>query len=401
MNTKFYIPIKLLEKIDEAIDIDWRFADLKERQRQKLVKRLVELWYFIYQSQINDDDLPNLQFYVDIHTDDLRRFDIMIAGLRLRYRDLIKIIPNLIGCNGSYLNGKYSLGYRVNTRFLQFTNLVEYNIDFDLVLKRTKNKEYWLNKYPEQSNLIEDAYNTKINLDEYLSWLQQNIGTELNPVYDKTSGKIKRRFLTPERLYAHFNMALKVNLQNLWFKLSNEGRFYSSISNLPSKSIDFLSLHGGKTKRCDIKNCQPLLLATLIDNKQFKQDCQSGIFYDKIRTTLLESVSDLKRSQIKIMIYRYIFFASKQLKSGVLYDTMVNLYGDAISQINHLKSNINLAHQLQKMESDIFVKKIGKIKLPKLIRHDEVIVLENDGEKIQNYLIKEFNNLGIKVEFAE
>jgi hypothetical protein len=385
---KLLIPLKLIEKINDAIDIDWRFSNLKEKSRQKLTKRLIELWYFIYQKQINDGDVKNLKFFVDIHSKEFRHFDIMIDGIRLSYKELLNILHNLVKSNETYLRGEYPCGWRINTDFLSFSNLTEASIDFNNVFKNTKNKEFWLNKYSNQKNLIEDAYNVSIDLDAYLKWMNDNVGIELNPVYNKKTGILERRFLTPERIYLHLNLALKVNLKNIWFKMSNEGRFYSSISNLPSKAIDFIKLYGLETKRVDIKNCQPLLLSTMIDNDDFKRDCELGVFYDNMGTALFgESAS---RSKVKLMCYKFIFFGSKPLKSGNLYDTMKKLYGEAINQINHIKEDKCLAKELQTLESDIFVNNIGKIKMFKLLRHDEVIVPINEVQKLKDYLRKEF-----------
>jgi len=395
---KLLIPVKLIEKVIESIDIDSRFSNLKETNKQKLTKRLIELWYFIYVRQINEPDVKNLKFYVDIHSNEFRNFDIMIEGIRLRHVDLLDILDGLIKCNETYLNGKYSYGWRINTDFLLFSNLTEIEIDFNLIFKRNKNKEFWIIKYPQHKNLIEDAYRAEIDLDAYLKWMNDNVGIELNPVYNKKTGMLERRFLTPERIYNHFNLALKLNVKNIWFKLSNEGRFYSSISNLPSKSIDFIKLYGFETTRIDIKNCQPLLLSSKINNDDFKRDCELGLFYDNIGTTLFgESVSTQTRTKIKLMCYKFILFGSKPLKSGKLYDAMEKLYGDTIHQINNIKNDDCLAKQLQKIESDIFVKGIGAIKMFKLLRHDEVIVTIKDSDKVKDYLRKEFKKINLRL----
>jgi hypothetical protein len=396
---KLLIPVKLIDKISDAIDIDWRFSNLKEKNKQKLTKRLIELWYFIYQKQINDTDVKNLKYYVDIHSDEFRKFDIMIEGVRLRQQDLLKLLSGLVKCNGSYLSNKYSYGFKIVTDFLSFSNLSEIQIDFNLIFKGTKNKEFWLNKYPNNKSLIEDAYNVSIDLDSYLNWMNSNVGIELNPVYDKKTGLLEKRFLTQERIYLHFNLALKVNLKNIWFKISNEGRFYSSISNLPSKSIDFIKLYGFETVRVDIKNCQPLLLSSMINNKEFKKDCEAGVFYENIGTALFgESASYLNRGKVKLMCYKFIFFGSKPLKSGKIYDAMEKVYKGTTSEINNIKQDTCLARELQKIESDIFVNKIGKLKMFKLLRHDEVIVSVNDKEKIKNFLVKEFKNKDLNIK---
>ena len=394
---KIVVPTLLIEKIKDNITIEPNLSELKVKQEQKLIKRLIELWYFIYHKQINDNKSINLKYFVNVHKDELMIFKIEVGGIRLHYTKLLSLLYNLVERNETYSSGSFSYGYRIKTDFISFGKLTEFEIDFNLIFKETKNKEFWIEKYPNQKNLIEDAYNTTIDLDEYLFWLKDNIGCELNPVYNKKTGFIEKRFLTEERLYQYFNMALKINLKNIWFKISNEGRFYSSISNLPKSAVQFIKLYNEKTIAIDITNCQPLLLSTMINNQKYKQDCVDGIFYDVLERTLSDE-SSTSRNEVKLLCYKYIFFGSKTLSSGKLYSAMEKEYKGVITQINNIKQDKCLAKTLQEIESDIFVNKIGKIRIPKLLRHDEVIVSLSNQERIKDYLIKEFNNINIKLK---
>jgi len=392
---KIKIPTLLIEKVIESVDIDYRFNELKEPKKQKLIKRLIEFWFFIYQKQIDDNDAINLKFYTDIHSNNFTNFGIKVGGIRLNYKDLLKLMSRLIESNGTYFSGQYSTGYRINTDFLKVSKLTECDIDLDLIFKKTLSKEFWLNKYPNNKNLIEDCYNASIDLDDYLFWMQNNIGIELNPVYNKKTGILEKRFLTEDKVYLYFCMALKVNLQNLWFKISDEGRFYSSISNLPKSSVKFIRLYNEKTTSVDISNCQPLLLSTMIDNKLYKKDCVNGLFYDELIKILPEEIG---RNEIKVMCYKYIFFGKNKLKSGKLYNAMNSRYNGVVEQINKIKEDTCLAKKLQTIESNIFVNNIGKLKVFKLLRHDEVIVSLSNESRTKDFLIKEFDNLKIKLK---
>ena len=141
----------------------------------------------------------------------------------------------------------------------------------------------------------------------------------------------------------------------------------------------------------DIANCQPLILSKLINNKQYKEDCENGIFYDKISKEL-----NTTRNEGKLLSYKYIFFNNNKLKSGRVYDAMVNLYGDVIHQINILRETMEIAKEMQKIESSIFVDKIGKMKLDMMIRHDSVSVIKEDYNIVKLAVIKEFNKIGLK-----
>jgi hypothetical protein len=383
------IPTKVLDEIQSYIEIDSRLSNSNEKEQQKLIKILIELWLLIYNKQIDDKDLLNLKGYVNINKNDFKSFNIQISGLRYYYRDLLEMLmfSGLISINDKYSNNSFYKGYRIETTSIKTDYLSEIEIDFDKVCCNN-NKSFWLNKYKKQSNLIEDAYNTTINLDEYISWINNNIGIELKPILK--NGRLTKRFLTEERGYHHIFLALKLNMKNIWFKLSDEGRFYSSISNLPSGSVPFIRLYGCKTINLDIKNCQPLLLSTIINNKQFSSDTQEGLFYDKMASEL-----NMDRNEFKVLSYKYIFFGSNELKSGKIYDCMEKLYKGIMVEINNIKREGCLAKKLQKIESDIFVKSIGKIKMHKCLRHDEVIVMENNKELMVKCLRREFNLFNI------
>lgn len=387
---KVKIPTKVLDEIQSYIKIDSRLSNLNEKNEQKLIKILIELWLFIYNKQIDDKDLLNLKGYTNIDSEEFK-FNIQLSGNRYKYKSLLNILKfiGLISINEKYSTGSFSMGYRVETTSIRTDYLSEIEIDFDKV-SCNNNKSYWLNKYPKQSNLIEDAYNSTIDLDEYINWINNNIGLKLKPIL--RGGRIVKRFLTEERGYQHIFLSLKLNMKNIWFKLSDEGRFYSSISNLPSGSIQFLKLYGCSTISLDIKNCQPLLLSTIINNKQFSYDTQGGLFYDKMATEL-----NIKKDEFKVLSYKYIFFGSKQLKSGKIYDCMEKLYKGIMVEINNVKGEGCLAKRLQKIESDIFVKSIGKVKMHKCLRHDEVIVMVDNKNLMVKCLRKEFNLFNINL----
>lgn len=390
------IPTKIIEVLSDYIKSDPDFSSINEKQRHKLIKVLVELWYFIYSEQIKDIEVSNLKMFVDIKKDELERFNVRLGKdiigneVRLKYAKLLEILIlcNLIERGNSYSAGKFPKGHRIISDFIG-NDYTQFEIDFDYIFKNVKNKSYWLDRMGTQSSLVEDCYNTEIDLSGYLNYLLENEGMELKPVL--INGRLNKRYLTRERIWHHFNLSLKVNLKNLWFKMSNEGRFYSSISNLPYTAVAFIKLYGEETREVDIKNSQPLLLATIINNDDYKRDVCSGQFYDKMANEL-----NIKRDEFKVMSYKFIFFGSNQLSSGKLYSAMEKVYPGLIGQINDVKKDLCLAKYLQELESNIFVKKIGALNIPKLLRHDQVIVKKNDLNIVLRYLKIEYSKLGLK-----
>jgi len=392
------IPTVLIEKINYSIDIDSRFINIDENRRIKLVKVLLEFWYFIYMRQVEDTTKPNLDFYINIHSRELNRFNITINKQRLRYNDLFTLLEDTITINTSedgskrYKGGSFTCAYKINTEFISISNMTEIELDTELIFSAGKDKKYWIKKYKNYKHLIEDCYNTEIKLDEYLYWLNNNIGKKLAPVFNKQNGKIESRFLTPDRAFYHFNLALKVNIKKLWFKLSNEGRFYSSITNLPKVSIPFIKLYNREVVSIDLKNCQPLLLNTIIDHKDFREDCSNGQFYDELLSVFSLGRENTTREMMKLLCYKYIFFGSNPLKSGKLFEALEVKYPGLISKINNIKEEYCLAKRLQQIESDIFVDYIGKIQISKLLRHDEVLVHIENVDRIKDSLRRRLSN---------
>lgn len=387
------LPTQVLIEIENYIKIDTDFSQIKEKQTQRLVKELASLWYFIYNRQ-QDITEPNLRKLKRIHNDDFRKFRFTLNRKDYGYAKLLNILEfaKLIRINPNHLAGQYTYSYKVLTSFISKGNMTMCEVDFDKIFKNTKNKEHWLGTYPEHANLINDIYFSSIDLDGYLDWMIQNKGIKLKPKLK--NGKLVKRWLTNEVICASFNAALKLNLKNIWIKKSEEGRFYSSVSNLPSTSVRFLKLNGAATFDIDIKNSQPLLLSVLLPKtqKQYKKDAESGIFYEKVA-----AVMGITRDIFKSYSYKYIFFNLNPLKSGKIYTAINNVYPGLIKEINNIKENTNLAHRLQEMESDIFVKNIGKLPFQKLLRHDQVIVTKENLDLVKNYLRLEYNKIGIKV----
>jgi hypothetical protein len=385
------IPIKLLDAIKFGIESSVKFINLNEKLKLRLTKCLVSLWIYIYETQRNDEDITTLKGYTNIKKDKLDRFSIILDGLSIRYTELIEFLEthNLLQKNQRYSVGAFPKSYRILTDFLEL-NFIEFEIDFNKIFENLKDKKYWIKKYPAYKKQINETYEVKINLTEYIKWITDNIGTELKPIIN--NGILERRFLTKERAYDYINDAIKINLGNIWFKVSDEGRFYNSTTNLSYTAIPHITLKRRKVKEIDVVNCQPLLLCGLIKNKIYKKDVEDGIFYEKMANELGKT-----RNEFKILSYKYIFFSNKELKSGAIYDALNKLYPNFIKELNELRKEISISRELQKIESSIFVDKISNYDYKMILRHDAVFVYEEDYEIVKALVKGEFKKLGLNV----
>ena len=386
---KLIIPTEVVSKVKFSIDSELDFISLTEKQKSNLNKTLLSLWYFIYNEQRSDEETFNLKGFTNIHSDILSRFRIKINNTSLHYNKLLDILSdnNIISINNKFSKGCFSQSYRIESDLIN-TNYSEVEIDFDKIFYNFKNKSYWLKKYPNLKKQINETYEVKIDLGEYILWMNNNIDLELKPIMN--NGTLQKRLLTKERIYDYINDALRINYDNIWFKLSNEGRFYNSTTNLSYTALPFIKLKRRSVREIDIANCQPLILSKLINNESYKNDCGMGIFYDRLSEEL-----NITRNEAKVLSYKYIFFSNKKLKSGKIYDCMKKLYGDVIEQINEIRDRIEISKEMQKIESDIFVNKISHLDFKMMLRHDAVYVYEEDYEIVKKYVIKEFNKIGL------
>lgn len=387
----FIIPTRLQDEIRTIIESDIRFISITQKQKINFNKVLISLWYFIYNTQKNDESITSLNGFTNIHYDNLEKFNIKIGSIRLKCSNLLELLNGkVIDINDKYSSGNFSIGYRIKTDFIN-GKYTEVELDFEKIFTNIKNKSYWLNKYPSYKKLINDTYEIKIELSEYITWLNDNIGLELKPVIK--NGIIEDRFLTKETIYDYINDALKVNYSNIWFKVSNEGRFYNSTTNLSYTSLPFIKLKRRSLVEIDVTNCQPLLLCGLISNKLYKQDVEKGIFYENMSREL-----NIRRNEFKVLSYKYIFFSKKPLKSGKIYNALEKLYPGFIYEMNELRSKIEVSKEMQKIESNIFVNKIGSLDFKMMLRHDAVFVYEEDYDIIKSYVIQEFKNIGLNAK---
>jgi hypothetical protein len=401
---KTQLPTALIECIDKYINEEETFFQIKEKQRQLLNKKLINLWYIIFSSQI-DDNHNTLKYYTNIPRENFRLFKFKFKTKVYQYNELLNFLNkwNLIEINHKYCSknqnkgcGSFSKSYRIRTEYLSGTQMSDVEIDFTKIFKNTKSMEYWLKIYPEYSNLIVDCYNTTIKLDEFIHYLYQNQGMKLK--FKLIDGRLMTTYLTAEKTILYINKVLKLHFKNLWFKVSDEGRFYSSLTNLPSVSTKYLKLYDKDVFELDVSNCQPLLLARLLKNSEYQKDVENGVFYKRMADKIGEC-SKIKwcDKKFKILSYRYIFFSNNPLKNGKIYDALNNCYPKLMEQINNLIKDKNLALALQRMESSIFIEKIGKLSYHKITRHDSVLVRIEDYRLFENLIYDAFQEIGLKV----
>lgn len=389
---EIYIYTELLTKITNIVNLS--FPEFNEKDKLRLTSNLIAIWYQIYEAQQNDEEALTLNYYTNIYSTDFKKYEIIISRNRLTYAKQIELlkIHGVVIINDKYEPKKFSKSYRVDTSFMtnSYTSVL---VNFKKLYKDQIIKEEWIKKFPNHRSQIEQVYLTKIDLPRYVEWIEKNIGISL-PKKTTKEGKTKHRTLTVEVSLRYINDALKINQGVIWFAIpDNTGRFYTSLTSLTNTAKPFFRLKGRPVVEIDINNCQPLLLSTIVDHPKYKRDCENGVFYDKLAKEL-----NMERKDVKVPAFKYIFFNDKELKSGMLYESMEKIYPGLISQINNIKTNSKLAIQLQKIEADIFVNHLALIGMDNILRHDSIFVYEENVEDMKRVIKTAFWKIGLNVE---
>lgn len=403
METK--IPIQIIDSLNTYIHES--YPSISDKNKLKLLQRLVEFWLFICMNHSHEMLINKNRFqqqevlkkvYSGISREILVKFKIYLEGNNLLYADLLKILQetNLIDINHIYSSGRFSKSYRPSLQ-LDFSKTQHISLDFKKILECFRSKEDLLLQYPENHKAIKDLYLTKIDLESYFD----KIDSLLGQVYKYK--KDKAVILTAELAFDLKIRGLKINLGIHFFSVSQTGRHYTSIANLPSLAVPYLSLHNQQTSEIDAANCQPLLLNLIIDHPKYKTACENGTFYTTMATQM-----GITREQFKLLSFGKIFFNNK-LITGTLAEKLDQVYPGLVEQINIYKFKSKKAakkageehtlwFKLQSLESKIFLNVTKQQLQPVVTRHDSILCHSNILKKISQELIKEFKKYDLNVQ---
>lgn len=376
MNLK--IPTPLVDLIYTSIEIDGKFSEFPATVKQKIFSKCIELWIYILDKQ-------NGNFYTNISWEEISKFRFKHNQNSYHYTTLIEILEraNILECNDKYSSGKFSKGYRILYNFTTNLDTTEVEIDIDKIFYNIKDKSFWISKYPKHSHLIQDCYKVKIQLNEWVKFLYNNEGMILKPVIE--NGFLKERTLDSKRILDYILRAIKINVNNIWFGTSEQGRFYSSIASLPSICTPFILLDNRKVLSLDISNCQPLLLSSIINCPKYKIDVENGSLYENVGREFYGEWNDDIKQKIKLQVM-VNFFNESPLLSGKFVDSFNKLYPGFINELNKIKEGNKVAHITHSMEASIIVDGVGSLNMTKILKHDEVLIFEENFTKVKTYI---------------
>jgi hypothetical protein len=153
------------------------------------------------------------------------------------------------------------------------------------------------------------------------------------------------------RLKARISIVLRTERDRFIRKGENVDRIYHTFSNVSRISRKYLNI---EFNNVDVKNCQPLLLVSYLKknkmdlDQDYKQDCESSLFYDRFIGT-----QGLDKEAAKVRLYKVIFFGFN--KRSIFNKKFKKLYPKTWQSLLDLKTKkVSLAAELQNLESSLF-----------------------------------------------
>lgn len=319
------------------------------------------------------------------------------------YKPLIDFLYayGFIDCNGSFVNGKRSMGYRLGPKYLELKKLGK--LKFYLAktfINPNRNRHRQKAKETAQEKYIYDCLEkVSINKDAAKAYIKE----------EQKNGKLS------ETQVESWNFHIDSIDGKAHYQVRSEkcGRVFNLVTNLPKSLRRFLTLDQKPLYNVDVKSCQPLLLAALypkdsVEGKKYKELVESGNFYKDVADHLNLELNEEAKNEIKGRLWSCIF--GKNYIFGEKDNNLVNYYRAKFPELIEIMMNVKRkltkkeekAHAklpilLQKMESEAFidhiVDKFRVLNIPLLTVHDSILCHEEHVEFAKNTIESVFKEL--------
>ena len=377
---KLKYPLLLRSRLAEIIDNHQYTIGLSDELKNKIVDKCIDLWLYIMNSQLHQyahnldlrTKLDRMKLYafdepVPIHRTTLsKRFRIHRI---LYYNHFLTILQDIgvIEVDDWYKVGSQSKGYKINKKVLKsaYGEIVWIEPTDPTDKHKYKNKEEWIREFQENRTLIENHYKCLINIEE----LERDLKTQV------VLGEIGI-----DKYFSFLNQSLMFNQKYFWFaRKDGRGRFYSSFTSLPKVVRKHITLDGSFVCEIDLKNAMPLFVSYVVDNKDFRDDCLKGIFWEKLANYL-----QIEKSEVKVLFFTDITY-NKTLRKTKMYRAIEELYPGLYDMIDEVKQRGDIYEKYTDLESKIFIDGMKPFDFPYLSIHDCLVVrnIESDKRKAE------------------
>lgn len=339
-----------------------------------------------------------------------------------RIKRYIKVLEkcDILETNGKYIVGEQSKTYRLNPELLSDPVKVEISGESKLVknlLKFYRDDQKRSYRLPEHLRMMREKF---LNLDfDYVSM----------------TGFANKNYVGAKLIYALNSIERLQDKRTRYFKINKtNGRLDTNLTNLPSELRNFIS---GNYVSIDAANSQIFLFNPIINiiylqqglyvsnsdvvnivesfgrrtiqrilkKSQKSENCDFGDIYEFIRITtagtfyerFMEHYPAMSRGEVKSTMFK-VFYSSNWKKGLVPYKKEKEIFAevfptvyDIIYELKRKQYNL-LAITMQKIESDLFIKKISKrlcgLGIVPLTIHDSIVV-EREHEEIAFSIMNE------------
>jgi hypothetical protein len=369
-----------------------------------------------------------LNEYVNLKNSYLENFAGKIQEAKRKAKEL-----GIIHCDGEYITGKKSYGYRITDKFISLpTHRVQCRYKkLNTRIMTIKRKEY------------ENLSKTNRHL---WKWLLQIVCN--HPTIDFIQ-KLKEKY-SKEQIETFLFQIQEINDKNFYLQKDGFGRVHSNITNFYSPFREELTIKEKRLKEIDISNSQPLFLLisyinynnynksinktyhhqppiyesrisnenTLIskeysvledhesvvfelpkDIQLFKELCLSGTLYEFLmkETSFLGDRKEFKEKEWFKFLYGQLFIESKLKEVFKELFPNMNNYIENIKQKNYCQ----LSWDMQRSESHLVMEVIcGRLykeypEIPIITIHDSFLTYLEHIDIVRSLILEEFAKIGI------
>lgn len=161
------------------------------------------------------------------------------------------------------------------------------------------------------------------------------------------------------------------------------GRIYTIYNGLPKQARRAIFKDGCATVELDVRNSQPLILASLCCDTEYKKAAESGKFYNDCAEDF-----QLDREDFKLKFLKWIGGAKDKQLDGYMMDRFPVMADFVIKEKS--KNYKGLICNLQRIEAEIITKVPNSLSI-----HDGVVIKEEDEDSAREYIRNSFGKLGL------
>jgi len=235
-------------------------------------------------------------------------------------------------------------------------------------------------KYGNSYEIIRDDLD-----DPYKSIHETILATKLSSNYEFTGG-IRESIV--------YNSYIK---RNFWGVVDDKtGRFYNLISNMPKRMRTSLTIDDEPVVELDCKCAQPFLLHNLYNECDEKEKYLDLVVNGDFYETIGEYADYNSRKELKKMIFKDILYGSMDCIHSKLwknFESKFPIMAELLLEYKKIDYKV-VSITLQRMESDIFINRIGKRLLESNIKfitiHDAILCKQIDSRVVFEQMKSEF-----------